>query len=177
MHNNNWESAVAAHLHGGHRVVADPGATQVGDVAVHLEVGPTINGSPVAQAEALDRMLAERGLALTAVLELAVDDDALVERIAGRFACASCGAGYHDQFKPTEVAGVCDVCGGRELTRRKDDNAPTVRARLAAYHDQTAPLLPYYRDQGLLLTLDGMAAIDRVTEQMFARIAAVTETR
>lgn len=115
------------------------------------------------QAEALDRMLAERSLALDAVVEIKVDSKALVERVSGRFSCAKCGAGYHDTFKPTKVAGVCDVCGGGEFVRRKDDNAETVRERLAAYEAQTAPLLPYYGAKGLVRTVDGMAAIDEVT--------------
>ena len=112
--------------------------------------GFVLDGFPrtLAQAEALDALLAERDVRSMRSLELAVDDDALVERISGRFACAECGAGYHDRFKRPQVAGVCDVCGGREFVRREDDKAETVRARLDAYHAQTAPLLPYYRDQG-----------------------------
>jgi adenylate kinase len=123
-----------------------------------------------AQAEALDRMLGERRSKLDAVIELEVDDDALVDRISGRFACARCGAGYHDRFKPTAALGVCDVCGSTEFVRRKDDTPETVRARLKAYHDQTAPLLPYYRDKGLLVTVDGMTEIDHVTDQLFEKI-------
>jgi len=125
-----------------------------------------------AQAEALDRMLAERDAALDGVIEFEVDDEALVERISGRFACARCGAGYHDRFKPTAKPGVCDVCGGTEFVRREDDNAETVRARLEAYHQQTAPLLPYYRERGLLMPVDGMAEIDQVTDDVFKRIEA-----
>jgi len=135
--------------------------------------GFVLDGFPrtLAQAEALDALLDERGERLDAVLEFAVDDAALIERVAGRFACAQCGAGYHDRFKQPAVAGVCDVCGGREFVRREDDNAATVRARLEAYHAQTAPLLPYYRDQGLLITIDGMAGIDEVTAEIFEKIA------
>lgn len=127
--------------------------------------GFILDGFPrtIPQAEALDRMLAERGLALDAVVEIKVDNQALVERISGRFSCGKCGAGYHDSFKPTAVAGICDVCGGTEFVRRKDDNAETVAARLAAYEAQTAPLLPYYGDKGLVRAVDGMVTIDEVT--------------
>ena len=126
--------------------------------------GFILDGFPrtTAQAEALDRMLEERGLHLDAVLEFAVDNAALVERIAGRFSCAKCGTGYHDTFKPTTVPGVCDVCGSTEFVRRKDDNAETVKARLEAYDAQTAPLLPYYRAKGLVRTVDGMGSIGTV---------------
>jgi adenylate kinase len=120
------------------------------------------------QAEALDVMLKEKGLQLDHVIELKVDDGALVERIAGRFTCAKCGEGYHDSFKPTRVAGVCDVCGGTDFTRRADDKAETVAARLEAYHRQTAPLLPYYQAQGKLKQVDGMAAMHEVSAQIAA---------
>jgi adenylate kinase len=118
------------------------------------------------QAAALDRMLTEKGLKLDHVIELKVDDGALVDRIAGRFTCASCGAGYHDTFKPTAKPGVCDTCGGTEFTRRADDKAETVAARLDAYHRQTAPLLPYYAAQGKLRGVDGMASMDEVARQI-----------
>jgi len=126
------------------------------------------------QAEALDMLLARHGQKLDAVLEIAADKDALVERIAGRFSCARCGAGYHDEFKPTGTPGVCDACGSNELVRRPDDNPETVRSRLQAYHDQTAPLLPYYRDKGLLITVDGMAEMDQVTGEIIRELEAAT---
>ena len=124
------------------------------------------------QAEALDRMLAEKTLKLDAVVEMQVDDEALVGRITGRFSCAKCGAGYHDTFQRPKTEGVCDVCGGTEFKRRADDNEETVRARLAAYHAQTAPILPYYDGKGVLKTVDGMAPIDEVTGQIEAALAA-----
>ncbi|CAH0239867.1 adenylate kinase [Roseomonas sp. CECT 9278] len=120
------------------------------------------------QAQALDAMLTEKGLKLDHVIELKVDDAALVDRIAGRFTCASCGAGYHDSFKPPAKAGVCDSCGGTEFIRRADDKAETVAARLEAYHRQTAPLLPYYAAQGKLSGVDGMASMDEVSRQIGA---------
>lgn len=125
------------------------------------------------QAEALDKMLAERKLKLDAVIEMKVDDNILVERITGRFTCAKCGAGYHDKFQPTKQPGVCDRCGSTEFTRRADDKAETVVPRLKAYHEQTAPLLPYYDGRGILKQVDGMAEIDEVTRQIEAVLAAL----
>lgn len=135
--------------------VQEPGAAK----------GFILDGFPrtVPQAEALDAMLREKGLGLDHVIELRVDDAALVERISGRFTCAKCGEGYHDSFKTPRVAGVCDNCGATEFTRRADDKAETVAARLGAYHRQTAPLLPYYGAQGKLRSVDGMADMPAVT--------------
>jgi len=123
------------------------------------------------QAVALDEMLAKKGGRIDGVIELAVDEAALVERISGRFTCAKCGAGYHDKFQQPKKAGICDVCGGTEFTRRKDDNAETVKARLVAYRQQTAPILPYYKAKGLLHRVDGMAALDQVTQEIEGVIA------
>src|SRR3546814_553455 len=118
------------------------------------------------QAEALDSMLAEKGLKLHSVIEMQVDDEALVDRITGRYTCAACGAGYHDRYQKPKVTGVCNNCGGTEFRRRADDTEETVRTRLAAYHAQTAPILPYYRKKGVLQTVDGMASIDQVAAQI-----------
>jgi len=121
-----------------------------------------------AQAESLDKILAKHGMKLDHVIELAVDEDALVARISGRFTCAKCNEGYHDTFKQPKVAGVCDVCGSTEFKRRPDDNAETVRARLAVYRGETAPILPYYEAKGLVSRVDGMAEIGTVTQAIEA---------
>lgn len=119
-----------------------------------------------AQAQALDAMLARKGLKLDRVIEMAVDEKALTERIVGRYTCAKCGAGYHDTFQKPKVAGVCDVCGSKDFTRRADDNAETVKTRLDAYRKQTQPILPYYKGKGVLKQVDGMAEIDEVARQI-----------
>jgi len=124
-----------------------------------------------AQAEALDTMLARSGKQLNQVVEMEVDEAALTERVVGRFTCAKCGTGYHDKFKRPKVEGVCDVCGSKEFTRRKDDNAETMKTRMAAYRAQTEPLLPYYRAKGVLRKVDGMAAMDEVYRQIRAVLA------
>src|SRR5215470_1646211 len=121
-----------------------------------------------AQAKALDSMLAESAKKLDKVVEMEVDEKALTERIVGRFTCAKCSTGYHDKFKRPKVEGVCDVCGSREFTRRKDDNAETMKTRMAAYRAQTEPLLPYYSARGVLRKVDGMASMDEVYRQISA---------
>jgi adenylate kinase len=132
--------------------------------------GFSLDGFPrtEAQAKALDAMLDAQGLALDHVIEMAVDEAALTQRIVGRYTCAKCGAGYHENFQKPKVAGVCDVCGSTEFTRRADDTAETVKTRLDAYRAQTAPILPYYRAKGVLKSVDGMADIDEVTRQITA---------
>jgi adenylate kinase len=130
--------------------------------------GFILDGFPrnVAQAAALDSMMAARGLALDMVIELAVDDEALVRRLSGRFGCAGCGKGYHDVFERPKVEGRCDVCGGGAFVRRADDSAETVKSRLGVYNRQTAPLVSYYATRGKLKQVDGMAEIDEVSRQI-----------
>lgn len=137
--------------------------------------GFILDGFPrtVPQAEALDAMLATARRRLDHVIEMRVEETALVERIAGRFTCKSCGASYHDRLHRPRLPGICDVCGGGEFLRRADDAPATVRARLAAYAAQTAPILPYYRGKGILVEIDGMAPIDEVTRQIEAILGGV----
>jgi adenylate kinase len=118
------------------------------------------------QAEALDLLLAERGRSLDYVIEICVDEDALVDRISGRFSCARCGAGYHDRFKQPRVDMICDVCGSTEFLRRPDDNEQTVRTRLAEYRKKTEPILPYYEQRGLVRRVDGMGTVDEVAAEI-----------
>ena len=137
--------------------------------------GVVFDGFPrtTAQAGGLDVMLKKRGAKLDAVIAMQVDDEALVKRIAGRYTCAKCGAGYHDEFAKPKQAGTCDKCGGTEFIRRPDDNEKTVRDRLQVYNKQTAPLVDYYREKGNLHVIDGMADIAVVTHAMEAVLAKV----
>jgi len=121
-----------------------------------------------AQAEALDVLLVAKGMALHHVIELCVDEAALTDRVTGRFSCSKCGAGYHDRFKLPAVAQTCDVCGAHAFTRRPDDNAETVRARMAEYRAKTAPILPHYQARGLVRCVDGMAPIEQVNASIEA---------
>ena len=137
--------------------------------------GIILDGFPrtLAQADALDTMLGQTQHALDAVIELKVDDNQLIERIVGRFTCATCGEGYHDRFKRPLVEGRCDVCHGSQFIRRPDDTAETVTRRLMVYYRQTAPLIGYYYCKGNLMRVDGMASIDRVTAEIGERLAEI----
>lgn len=132
--------------------------------SIPAETGLIFDGYPrtARQAELLDALLATRNRHLDQVIELEVDEDALVDRITGRFSCAKCGAGYHDRYKLPATAGVCDVCGGTEFKRRPDDTEATVRTRMAEYRAKTAPILPIYAERGLLQRVDGMASMEAV---------------
>ncbi len=130
--------------------------------------GFILDGYPrtLVQADAVAKMLADKETRLDAVIELAVDDDAMVERVAGRYTCANCGAGYHDTLNKPAVDGVCDKCGSTEFKRRPDDNADAMRTRLMVYYKETSPLLGYYYAKDLLSTVDGMASIETVSEEI-----------
>ena len=138
--------------------------------------GVILDGFPrtAGQAAALDQLLADQGQKVTAAISLEVDDAAMVGRIAGRYTCASCGEGYHDEFKQPAVAGVCDKCGGTEFKRRADDKAETVAERLKAYHAQTAPLIAHYAALGVLERVDAMQDIDAVAGGLGEIVARVT---
>jgi adenylate kinase len=126
--------------------------------------GLIFDGFPrtLAQADALEDLLERKGKQLDAVVEMRVDDEALIERVSGRFSCASCGEVYHDTTKPTAQAGVCDKCGSTEFVRRADDNAESMRVRLSAYYRNTAPLIGYYHAKGKLRTVEGLGEVDAI---------------
>jgi adenylate kinase len=150
-----------------------PDALVIGLIAERMDqesdgAGFILDGFPrtIGQAEALDALLASRGEQVDKVVVIEVDDDALVARITGRFTCASCGEGYHEIFKKPKVDGVCDKCGGTQFNRRKDDTEEVVRERLKAYHAQTAPLVGYYKTQGKVRAVNGMADIETVQKEI-----------
>jgi len=136
--------------------------------------GFILDGYPrtAVQAASLDRLLEEKGLSLDHVIELAVDEDALVDRISGRFSCAVCNTPYHDDYKMPAVPGVCDVCGSTQFKRRADDNEEAVRTRMAEYRAKTAPILPHYEAQGIVSRVDGMAPMDEVSAAIEAILSA-----
>jgi adenylate kinase len=136
--------------------------------------GFILDGYPrtLAQADAVSEMLDDKRIALDTVIEIRVEDEALVDRIAGRYSCAKCGAAYHDKNRKPTVEGVCDNCGSTEFKRRADDNPETLKARLLAYYKETSPLIGYYHAKGLLSVVDGMAEIDAVTAQIDSIVKA-----
>lgn len=136
--------------------------------------GFILDGFPrtVPQAEALDAMFDKLGLGLDAVIQLKVDEEALIERIVGRCSCTKCGASYHKKFNPTKVEGVCDLCGGEIACRSDDNNEETIRARLKTYHESSAPVLPYYEAKNRLKTVDGMLGVDEVAAEINAVLGA-----
>mgnify|MGYP001119064133 FL=1 len=142
--------------------------------ALAADTGVIFDGYPrtAPQAHSLDTLLADRGRQLDHVIELEVDEDALVDRITGRFTCASCGEGYHDRYKQPKVTGTCDKCGGTEFKRRPDDNEETVRTRMAEYRAKTAPILPIYEARGIVSRVDGMADIAVVSKAVAAILDA-----
>ena len=165
------------------RAILDDGALVSDDIMTEMiahridepdcAAGFILDGFPrtVVQAESLERLLASKGMRVDAVINLKVDDQVLVDRIVCRFACANCGENYNERFRPTKTPGVCDVCGSTEFTKRNDDTEETVRARLAAFHEMTAPILPFYRDRGLLYEIDGLLPFDDVTEEIEAALS------
>jgi adenylate kinase len=138
--------------------------------------GVILDGFPrtTGQAEALDGLLAAQGMAISAAISLAVNDSEMVARVAGRYACGTCGEGYHDSFKMPKKAGVCDKCGGSNFKRRADDNAETVGARLVAYHAQTAPLIVYYDGHGVLETVSAMGDIAVIGDALGSIVVRIT---
>ena len=181
-------AAVAAGTEAGRdaKVVMDAGGLVSDDIVIAIlkdrlaeqdcARGVILDGFPrtAGQAAALDTLLAARGQQSNAAISLEVDDAAMVARIAGRFTCGACGEGYHDTHKPTAVAGVCDRCGGTDMKRRADETAETVAQRLAAYHAETAPLIAYYAEQDVLMSLDAMGEIDAIRSKLSAMVRAAT---
>lgn len=141
-----------------------------------VAAGTILDGFPrtAGQAASLDTLLADRGQKIDAVISLEVDDDAMVDRVAGRYTCASCGEGYHDSFKQPEAQGVCDKCGATEFKRRADDTAETVRTRLEAYHADTAPLITYYAERGVLTSTPAMGEIAEIAQAMNTIVGKLT---
>ena len=180
-------AAVAAGTDAGKQAKAVMGAGGLGSEDIVLAIlkdrmaapdlakGVILDGFPrtAVQAQALDGLLADAGQKITAAISLEVDDEAMVARVAGRFTCAGCGEGYHDEFKQPAKAGVCDKCGGTGFKRRADDNAETVRERLTAYHAQTAPLITYYDGKGVLERLDAMGPIADIRQALAAIVQGV----
>jgi adenylate kinase len=160
------------------KAIMDSGALVSDDIVIELiesritapeaKRGVILDGFPrnVPQAEALDAMLARHGLKLDHVILMDVDEAALTDRLAGRFSCGKCGASYHEPYHRPVAAGVCDVCGATDFVQRPDDRPEAVKTRFDVYRRQTAPILPYYRDRGILTTVDGMGEIDDVTRQI-----------
>ncbi len=146
----------------------------IGDALDGLDgdTGVIFDGYPrtAPQAASLEQILSARGRTLDHVIELGVNEEALVDRVTGRFTCAVCGTGYHDRYKLPRVEGVCDTCGSTEFKRRPDDNAETVRQRMAEYRAKTAPILPIYEARGIVTRVDGMADMDSVTDALVAVI-------
>ncbi len=142
-----------------------------------VQAGVILDGFPrtAGQAAALDQLLAAEGRSVSAAISLEVDDEAMIDRVAGRFTCAACGEGYHDTHKRTAKAGVCDKCGGTEFKRRADDNAETARERLKAYHADTAPLIAHYDKLGVLETVDAMGSIEAIAEGLRTIVKRATE--
>jgi adenylate kinase len=167
------------------KVVIDAGRLVSDDIVIGIiserldnpDVGNgfVLDGFPrtLAQADALAGLLDEKQMPLDRVILLEVNDEAMVERISGRFTCSNCGAGYNDKLAPTKQSGICDKCGGAEFTRRSDDNAETVRERLLAYYKSTSPLIGYYHAKGMLSRVDGMGEMETVAEAIEEILAAI----
>lgn len=164
---------VAAVMDAGQLVTDD---IVIGLIAEQLDAGAPggfiFDGFPrtLAQADALEALMAAKGQAVDGVIELRVDDEVLVDRVTGRYTCGDCGAVYHDRTKPTAVEGTCDACGSHNLKRRADDNEASLRTRLMAYYKQTSPLIGYYHAKGKLHVVDGLQSMDAVTAAVAAAI-------